>query len=58
MAIRESSVLIKEIQDDKPMKGGRGQPSTITFTSVRGKMTLKTPSSLNDAPLTPRICSI
>lgn len=38
-------MLKNEIQDDKPMKGGRVQLSTTTFTSVRGKVILKTPSS-------------
>ena len=50
MAIRDSSILIKETHDDKPMKGGRDQPSTTTFTSVRGKVTLAKSSGRLHAP--------
>lgn len=36
-----------------PRKGGRGVPSTATATSVRGTLTLTTPSSLRSGAATP-----
>ena len=40
------------------MNGGIVQPSTEIFTSLRDKLTLKTPSLVLRAPLSPMICSI
>mgnify|MGYP001578354644 CR=1 FL=1 len=40
-------------QDVSPMKGRMTEPSTVTFTSVRGEVTLNTPSASFIAPLRP-----
>src|SRR5256885_1868278 len=37
--------------DVRPIKGGRTEPSTTIFTSLRGAVTLNTPSSLFKVPL-------
>src|SRR5437773_5807965 len=41
-----------------PINGGIVQPSMEVFTSLRDRLTLKTPSSVLSAPFTPMICSI
>ena len=41
-----------------PMNGGIVQPSTTIFTSLRGTVTLKTPSAALQTPLSPVIFSI
>src|SRR2546427_5508063 len=48
---------VKAAQEASPMNGGIDQPSTTIFTSLRGAVTLKTPSAALQAPLTPVICS-
>ena len=42
----------------RPMKGGIFQPSTDTGRSLRGAVTLKTPSAALHAPLRPVSCSM
>src|SRR5882757_321584 len=44
---------LKAAQEVKPMKGGICHWSTETLTSVRGAVTLKTPSSVFILPLKP-----
>jgi len=41
-----------------PMNGGIALPSTVTLTSLRGKLTLSTFSSLLNVGFAPVICSI
>src|SRR5882724_5611955 len=49
---------VNAAHEASPMNGGIVQPSTETFTSLRGEVTLKTPSLVFSAPFTPIICSI
>ncbi len=41
----------------RPMKGGMFHPSTAILTSVRGAVTLKTPSAALKVPFKPVSCS-
>jgi hypothetical protein len=51
-------VCPNETHDVRPMKGGIVQPSTETFTSVRGDVTLKTRSASMKVPFRPVTSSI
>src|SRR6185503_11107916 len=48
---------VNAAHEASPMKGGIVQLSTDTFTSLRGAVTLKTPSLVLSAPFKPMICS-
>src|SRR5207253_3406528 len=48
---------LKAAQEVNPIKVGIVQPSTPIFTSLRGAVTLNTPSSLFNVPLRPVISS-
>src|SRR5207249_11903644 len=50
--------LSKATHDVRPMNGGRGQPSTLTGTSVRGNGTLYTRSAWFHVPAAPRMRTI
>src|SRR5262249_16792758 len=52
------SAALNEAHDVSPMNGGIVQPSTETFVSALGDVTLKTPSSAMSVPLSPVISSI
>src|SRR6266540_4048499 len=49
---------VNAAHEARPMNGGIVQPSTEIFTSLRGEVTLKTPSLVLSAPFKPMICSI
>src|SRR5262249_51644314 len=49
---------VNAAQEVRPMNGGIAVPSTVTFTSFRGKLTFHTFSSLLNVDLAPVTCSI
>ena len=51
------SSALKAAQLVSPMNGGSFQPSTVTGTSLRGEVTLNTPSASLRVPLRPVMVS-